>query len=1652
MKKFGWKQGLAVLLAVCLTAGQVPFALGAESKQDNVFQGETEEPRDGKAGVKVTLKYQYSPTGGMAGINAHAPETVEFFLNEDGATTTPAAWPIPYYDANGDNDYHDHDHNNLAGFRVVLNAEPLNTFVKVPPTGNETAQELEDKLNRGDFDPDPVKMADAAAVTQAWIDARTFTTESGLVFQMVDKDGNAAVGSEALVGPQLKLVNPEKLRELDKKDTEVTLEVNYRRDNGTYTVRHWIPKEGVIVPDVEKKDDWQVQDTQALSGRIGAMTRAEAQYIRGYANRAISQQPIKADGSTVVDIFYTKDDTIRVIFDTSEATSGEIDRQQLNITDAQHNTVDFSAISPGKENAPVKPGHIFAGWAFQDKENGGALVPVTSLAADLYDPTTQTLTPDAAFLNRAQLQVSQETAGVNVLQFYPLWETGETSVRVVFWTEDLTGTDDVDSREKDAPGELSVVTHPYTEEGAAYSNMGYYQLENVLTNCELEVDTQTGKLVYTSSDTKTEAQLDLKERFAALDSMEITTAYKGDNSKFALKDASGFYTLDGWAVTQMESSPKDVTREGNQAADSGTTVVNVYYTRNIYRLEFVYSTTKAGKPVVAVHTRGYANGNESEDAPANTQRELASDAELTKIPPRQVVTAKYGADLRDIWPYHSGLEVTLAGSTWDTGKGNVAQFISWTTTAGPYNAEARRIGLDNGGSEPTIMGAYGAMSADIIRDPAKHMGTADYNETTGTHRLYAYWSNWAQDSYYRYNHCYEVPDVTQELLKAQDGVVKLVIDGQDDTSELCENVRNICYLLPADGDGEVLNIIHAYGFEDLKKVDYREGMTIDQIKISDDGNYYGFRVYKDKCYALARIVSVASTNTVKAQTPSARLYMNRVNENDVADFSTRWTEDSGGFRTDTAIGTNAEPCQLFFYYDRIPYTILYSVGSKDGVKDLGKKQLYYGAQLSDFYNIQMTSGFSESVNGEEKGSVNGDYAASPGNPNGWTLPATADAAGEGTQPVCPNRNKKGTTAWRFKGWAMDLAGTELLDDPGDWDGVVSGDLHLYAQWEAPKYTVEFDWDGGQLAFGSDAEYKVQEISANSTVVGGGLAPVPVKSGYYLDHWRATYYKLNEEDGWVEVKAADYRFRFDQKLPLSLKIQAVWNPIEGAEERTYRVCHVLDGKPEVKVAADQTVSGSFVPGFDVWASPIRLGEYGGKDYSSYVPTTTYEGTQIPTDREAEILPITITYRPPAAADKRYTVRFVENGGSKEILKAELPAAEVTKTVYAGSWQEELNEKGYWLAGENGERADLKSDALVKTLSYDGERTAAFPVTAQVYDIAYQWPENMAEETKTALRKNLPTSYTPAKGATALPTPGSGSYKQGEQTYYFKSWKLVRGTLNGETNVELSAVTIAPASRGALTFEAQWSDTKPVKPPEPSKPGGNNGGGTTTPKPEDLLEREKHEAYIVGRNGGLAAPEANITRAEVATIFYRLLTDESRKSFDTQTNPFSDVTGEDWFFKPAVVLANAKIVEGYPDGSFAPAATITRGEFAAIAARFLSETYTGESHFSDIDGHWAAEYVDRAAQKGWIKGYPDGTFRPDAPITRAEAITLVNAVLGRAPHKEYLLDGMTTWPDNMDETKWYYLEIQEATNSHEYTWRTVNGQRVEAWSKLTGGDIS
>ena len=235
-----------------------------------------------------------------------------------------------------------------------------------------------------------------------------------------------------------------------------------------------------------------------------------------------------------------------------------------------------------------------------------------------------------------------------------------------------------------------------------------------------------------------------------------------------------------------------------------------------------------------------------------------------------------------------------------------------------------------------------------------------------------------------------------------------------------------------------------------------------------------------------------------------------------------------------------------------------------------------------------------------------------------------------------------------------------------------------------------------------------------------------------------------------------------------------------------------------------------------------------------------------------------------------------------------------------------------------------------------------------------------------------------------------------------------------------------------------------------PDGGGDGGTDIEDPETplgpSLNMDDHYAYIIGRDDGKVHPEANISRAEVATIFFRMLTDDSRSQLWRTTNSYPDVEASDWYNNAISTLTYAGTLTGMPDGTFKPDNDITRAEFATIAVRFFGGNYEGEDLFTDIAGHWANKYINLAATLGLVNGKPDGTFDPDAPITRAEAMAIVNRTLGRYPSADHLMDGMITWPDNQNTSAWYYADVQEATNSHDLESITVNNELMESWTEL------
>ena len=215
--------------------------------------------------------------------------------------------------------------------------------------------------------------------------------------------------------------------------------------------------------------------------------------------------------------------------------------------------------------------------------------------------------------------------------------------------------------------------------------------------------------------------------------------------------------------------------------------------------------------------------------------------------------------------------------------------------------------------------------------------------------------------------------------------------------------------------------------------------------------------------------------------------------------------------------------------------------------------------------------------------------------------------------------------------------------------------------------------------------------------------------------------------------------------------------------------------------------------------------------------------------------------------------------------------------------------------------------------------------------------------------------------------------------------------------------------------------------------------------EVLNKEDHFNYIIGTPEGLSLPTANVTRAEVATIFFRLMTDDARAKFDSLDNNFSDVAKGKWYNRAISTLANAGIIKGDPAGTYRPGDPITRAEMAAIIARF-GDFKEGGKTFSDISGHWAQKYIELAASNGWINGNPDGTFKPNNNITRAETVAMINRVLNRQTESNDDLlpvSQMTNWSDNMDTAKWYYRDMQEATNNHKA--ERVGDSMYEKWTE-------
>lgn len=241
--------------------------------------------------------------------------------------------------------------------------------------------------------------------------------------------------------------------------------------------------------------------------------------------------------------------------------------------------------------------------------------------------------------------------------------------------------------------------------------------------------------------------------------------------------------------------------------------------------------------------------------------------------------------------------------------------------------------------------------------------------------------------------------------------------------------------------------------------------------------------------------------------------------------------------------------------------------------------------------------------------------------------------------------------------------------------------------------------------------------------------------------------------------------------------------------------------------------------------------------------------------------------------------------------------------------------------------------------------------------------------------------------------------------------------------------------STTIYTKWTDkgTEPVDPDKPDQP----------------IFTDKHIAYIIGYPEGTVKPEDNISREEVATVFYRLLRAEKQIEIASTENRFSDVDESRWSNKAISSMAKGGYISGYESGTFKPEQFITRAEFVTIIANMYKLDKTPATSFSDVtNGYWASGYIGAISTKGWVNGYEDGTFKPEQFITRAEVMATVNRMLGRKVSADGISADAKIWSD-ISASDWYYLDVVEATNAHEYT--KAEGAEAETWTKVVDNNV-
>ncbi|MFY0389141.1 S-layer homology domain-containing protein [Hominicoprocola fusiformis] len=411
-------------------------------------------------------------------------------------------------------------------------------------------------------------------------------------------------------------------------------------------------------------------------------------------------------------------------------------------------------------------------------------------------------------------------------------------------------------------------------------------------------------------------------------------------------------------------------------------------------------------------------------------------------------------------------------------------------------------------------------------------------------------------------------------------------------------------------------------------------------------------------------------------------------------------------------------------------------------------------------------------------------------------------------------------------------------------------------------------------------------------------------------------------------------------------------------------------------------------------------------------------------------------------KQYVLRYDANGGTGTMEDQTFPHGQAHPLEKCAFSREGYSFVG-WATEKEGkvkyeDQKSIKLDEEFQNLTNDNEKVYLYAVW-QEQRVTLSYEPNDAELGSVSSASETVDAVTgTAKGSIAQPKSGAR----------FDGWYSADGTLLS-TDLKFVPTRADGAVWQGTTYYAHFSAKRsPSTPSTPAKPDETKP--TLAPIPE-MLNGEDHYAYLLGYEDGTVRPNGSISRAEVATVLFRLLKDDVRMQNLTKDNAYSDVSDTAWYSTAVSTLSKMGVISGYPDGTFRPNAPITRAEFAAMIARFDETAKSADTPFTDISGHWAENAIGKAYGNGWIKGSSKTVFCPESNLTRAETATLLNRVLHRLPEKESdLLANQIVWPDN-PKTFWGYLAIQEATNSHEYE-RKADGVHETQTAKRENRDWS